>query len=438
MSALLSRVPLLAQTASALGRRVWTRVHVPDDLTAVSRVDREAEVDAREVGMRAAAPERIWAAVEHLFRGGVHPAITMVLRRRGRIVLKRSIGCVHGNLPGDEGAPVVIRPDSPVSLFSASKAISALLVHKLVDDGRLSLDDRVVDFIPEFAPHGKHRVTIRGLLAHRAGIPAVPHVEPTPELLHRWDEIIDLLCRARPFDPDFGKQAYHALSAGFIVGEVVRRASGRELPELLREWLAEPLGLQYLSFGLAPELRHLAPVNARTGPLPFWPATAYIRRAVGVPFSAAVAASNHEAFLSAVVPAGNIYANADDVSRVLQMLLNGGELDGVRVLRPETVADALRPVGPLQVDRTLMFPLRFSAGFMLGQNPIGLFGPRSGMAFGHLGFISVLCWADPERDISVAILNTGKAMAPAIVMRMIGVLRAIADECPRDAVGRGR
>src|SRR3546814_11545850 len=105
----------------------------------------------------------------------------MVVRRRGKIVLKRSIGCVRGNVQGDHETPVVMQPDSPVSLFSASKSISALLVHKLVDNGAISLDDRVVDYIPEFAPHGKDRVTIRGLLAHRAGIPAVPHVEPTPE-----------------------------------------------------------------------------------------------------------------------------------------------------------------------------------------------------------------------------------------------------------------
>ncbi|MGH8445514.1 MAG: serine hydrolase domain-containing protein, partial [Solimonas sp.] len=414
-------------------RCLWTRVRVPDDLTAVTRVDRAAEADPCDAGMTEAGRERIWAAVEHLFRSGVQPAMSVALRRRGKLVIKRSIGCVRGNLPGDDEAPLVIQPDSPLSLFSASKSISSLLVHKLVDQGVLSLDDRVVDYIPEFAPHGKDRVTIRGLLAHRAGIPAVPQVEPTPELLLQWDHIIDLLCAAKPFDPDFGKQAYHALSAGFIVGELVRRASGRELPELLHEWIAAPLKLRYMSFGLAPEHRHLAPVNARTGPLPFLPVTAYARRAVGVSFDAAVRASNHEAFLSSVVPAGNIYATADDASRVFQMLLNGGELDGVRVLKPETVADAIRPVGPLQFDHTLLVPLRYSAGFMLGQNPVGLYGPGSGAAFGHLGFVTILCWADPARDISVSLLNTGKAMAPAALTRMVGILRAIAAECPRNA-----
>src|SRR3546814_20288435 len=86
-----------------------------------------------------------------------------------------------------------MQPDSPVSLFSASKSISALLVHKLVDNGAISLDDRVVDYIPEFAPHGKDRVTIRGLLAHRAGLPAVPHVQSTHQLLTAWARSIQML-----------------------------------------------------------------------------------------------------------------------------------------------------------------------------------------------------------------------------------------------------
>lgn len=429
----LPRVPIATPAIEAVCQRVWTSVRVPDDLTAVTRVDRDAEVDPREAGMTLAGRDKIWSAVEHLFRGAVHPAITMVVRRRGKIVLKRSIGCVRGNVRGDHGAPVVIEPDSPVSLFSASKSISALLVHKLVDDGVISLDDRVVDYIPEFAPHGKDRVTIRGMLAHRAGIPAVPHVDPTPELLLEWDRIIDMLCQAEPFDPDFSKTAYHALSAGFVIGEVVRRVTGRELPDLMREWIAEPLKLRYMTFGLAPELRHLAPANTRTGPLPFWPLDAFIERAIGVPMTAAVDASNHAAFLSAVVPAGNIYASADDASRVFQMLLNGGELDGVRVLKPETVADAIKPVGRTQLDRTLFLPMRYSPGFMLGHDPVGLYGLRSGTAFGHLGFLTVLCWADPSRDISVAFLNTGKSFAPAMYTRLIGLFGAIDSACPRVA-----
>src|SRR3546814_5151095 len=101
----------------------------------------------------------------------------------------------------------------------------------------------------------------------------------TPELLLEWDRIIEMLCQAKPFDPDFSKTAYHALSAGFVIGEVVRRVTGRELPELMHDWIAKPLKLRYLTFGLAPALRHLATANTRPGPLPFWPLDAFITHA---------------------------------------------------------------------------------------------------------------------------------------------------------------
>ena len=403
---------------------------MPRELRALTRIDHAAECDPADAGMSEAGVTAIWSAVERLYRTGLQPAMTLVLRRHGKVVMKRAIGCTSGNLPGRHGTQLPLEPDSPLCLFSASKAISALLVHKLVDQGQLSLEDRVADYIPEFAAHGKGRVSVRQLLAHRAGIPAMPVRNPPPEILYDWDGIVRMLCEAPPFDPNFGKQAYHALTCGYIVGELVRRISGLELRQALHEWIAEPLGCRYLGYGLAPEHRADLPRNALTGPRPLWPLTTYVRHAVGVSFDQAVDLSNHEAFLSEVVPAGNIHASADDACRVFQMLLNGGELDGVRVLREETVADAVRPLGPIQYDRTLLLPLRFSAGFMLGENPFGLYGPKCAQAFGHLGFVSVLCWADPQRDISVAMLNTGKSMAPSGVLRLAQVLGAIAKACP--------
>ncbi|TAJ53371.1 MAG: class A beta-lactamase-related serine hydrolase [Nevskiaceae bacterium] len=400
-------------------------VQVPKDLGPLSHIDHAAEFGEQDTGVSEADRERIWAAMQGLYRSGAHPAITLVMRRQGRIVLKRSIGRVSGNAPGEIGPEVPLHPDSPVCLFSASKAITAILVHKLAEQGRLRLDDRVADYIPEFAARGKGAVTIRQLLAHRAGIPTLPVKHPDPSLLQHWDALVHLLCLAPPFDPRFEKQAYHALTVGFIVGELIRRVSGVELRDYLREVLTGPLKLDSMSFGLTPERRALAPKSYGTGPKPFWPVTQYAQRIIGVSFERAAEAANEEGFLSSVVPSGNIFANADDACKVFQMLLNGGELDGVRVLQAETVAEAVRPVGKIQYDGMLMVPLRFSAGFMLGESPFGLFGPKSHEAFGHLGFVSVLCWADPRRDISVALLNTGKSMAPGALLQLARLLGAI-------------
>jgi len=407
------------------------RVAVPDDLNDVISIDRRAECDPRDVGLDPARVEGVWEAVEDLYRTGLQPAMTLVVRRRGKIVLKRAIGCVSGNLPGDAAPAVKLSPDAPISLFSASKAVSALLVHKLVEQGKMHLEDHVAEHIPKFAAHGKDRVTVRQLLAHRAGIPLLPISDPAPDLLLHWDAIIDMLCAAKPADAKFQKQAYHALTAGFILGEVVRRVSGRELPELLHEWIAQPLGCTHLTYGLAPELRAQAPLNVFTGPKVFWPINSFAKRILGVPFEQAAETSNSDAFLSGVVPAGNIYASADEASRVFQMLLDRGKWNGTRVFNADTVAEARRPVGPMQVDGMLRIPIRYSAGFMLGENPFGLYGPKCQQAFGHLGFIAVLCWADPSRDISVAFLNTGKTVAAMGVIKLARVLGAISRAFPQ-------
>lgn len=406
-------------------------VKVPRDLSAITTIDHAAECDPRDAGMSAAGIERIWKAVEGLYRTGTQPAITLAIRRHGRLVMKRAIGNLRGNGPGEIGPHTPLSPDAPVCLFSASKAISSLLIHKLVEQNKLSLDDRVADHIPDFAAHNKGQVTIRQLLAHRAGIPTIPMQHPDPAMLQHWDALVHMLCLAPPSDPLFQKQAYHALTSGFIVGELVRRASGRELRDLMHEWFEVPLKLRYLNFGLPPELREQSPHNHNTGPKPFWPVTMISKRILGVPLDRATEASNSDGFQDAVVPAGNLYASADDASRVFQMLLNGGELDGVRVLKPETVAEAIRPIGRPQFDGMLMVPIRFSAGFILGETPFGLYGPRTAQAFGHLGFLSILCWADPARDISVSLLNTGKSVSPTGVLALVRVLGAINRACAR-------
>lgn len=407
------------------------RVRVPDNIASVTSIDHAAEFAPAALGVDPDRVDSIWTAVEGLYRSGVHPAMTLAVRHKGKLVLNRGIGALSGTAPGETGAVVPIEVDAPISLFSASKAITALLAHKLVEQGALKLEDKVADHIPKFGARGKDRVTVRQLLAHRAGIPLLPIRDPNPELLLHWDAIVDMLCGASPADAKFQKQAYHALTAGFIVGELVRRVSGRELPELLREWIAEPLGCKHLTYGLAPDRRPLAPPNVFTGPKPFWPINSYAKRILGVSFEDAVEGSNSNAFLSGVVPAGNIYATADEACRVFQMLLDGGTFNGKRLFEERTVREATRPAGPMQIDGILRIPIRYSAGFMLGENPFGLYGPKCSNAFGHLGFVSVLCWADPSRDISVAFMNTGKSMAPAGVLGLARVLGAISRAFPQ-------
>lgn len=409
--------------------RIRQLITPPENLQQVTRIDHKAECDPREVAMTAKAVDRIWSSIEALYRTRLHPSVTLVIRRKGQIVMKRAIGCANGNLPGQHEPQTALDPDAPQCIFSASKAVTALLIHKLAEQGELQLNDPIANYIPEFARNGKSKISIRGLLAHRGGVPFIPPEHVDPSLLLDWERIIELICEQPPHYPNPATVAYHALTSGFILGEIVRRVAGIELNEALNEWIGKPLGCRYMTYGLARKDRSKLAQNAVTGPPVIWPLSTYIQRITSVPFAQAVSVSNEENFLSAVVPAGNIHASADDLGKVFEMLLNNGKFNGKRVLQANTVAQAKRPVGRIRRDRALYIPIRYSAGFMLGEKPFGLYGPRCGQAFGHLGFVNILGWADPQRQISVALLNTGKSVSPIGLYRLARVLTAIGNEC---------
>lgn len=269
-------------------------VRAPKNLQPLVGIDHAAETAPAELGLHPQKVDAVWRAVEQMFASGLQPAITLVVKRHGRTVLKRSIGAVRGLDPGVDEPQVALQPDSPMCLFSASKSISALLVHKLIEDGKLSLDDRVAAYIPEFAARGKHRVTLRELMAHRAAIPSLTVETQGAELLKNWDVLIATLCAARPVDREFRQQAYHALTAGFILGEVVQRVGQISLPDALDQWIAKPLGCQFLQYGASPALRAQMPRNVVTGLQPVWPLSAYIRSIIGVDMAEGVAASNED------------------------------------------------------------------------------------------------------------------------------------------------
>lgn len=413
-------------------------IEVPRDLAAVSSYDAHAECAPGAADLAPDAVNRIWRAVQAMYRSGLHPGIQIAIRRRGHLVMNRAIGHLHGRVHGQPPSADdrLLTPEAPICLFSASKAVTAMLAHKLVDDGALSLDDRVADYLPEYGVHGKGRTTVRELLAHRAGIPSLPVREVDPALLTDWDTVIRLLCEARPSANPGQQQSYHAVTGGYIVGELVRRVGGRSLPDMLKQTLADPLGCRYLCYGLPRSDRTGMAHSRSTGPKLGFPLNLVAKRALGLAFEDVAPLSTEDAFLSSVVPAANLHATAEEMTRFYQMLLDGGRWEGCTLYRPEIVAEAVRPVGRIQIDRTLLVPVRFSAGFVLGENPFGLYGGRCVRAYGHLGFINIVCWADPDRDISVALLNTGKSMAAESLPHLGRVLWTVARVCKPVLGGR--
>ena len=119
--------------------------------------------------------------------------------------------------------------------------------------------------------------------------------------------------------------------------------------------------------------------------------------------------SNDPRFLTAVMPAANVISTANEMSRFYELLRCGGELDGVRVMDPRTIRRAMVPQSRMEVDLNLGFPIAFGYGFMLGARFLSLFGTDTSQAFGHLGWITIVTWADPQRALSAAVITTGKA-----------------------------
>lgn len=178
----------------------FRQVRVPDDLESVTTIRHEAEVDPRQAGMTEGERDAIWRSVERIYRGGTQPAIGLCIRKRGQVVLDRTIGHARGNGPGDNGntPKVLATPDTPFCMFSTSKAVAAMVVHLLDQRGQLHIDDPVAEYIPEFGAHGKDRIRLRDLLTHRAGIPSVPGSQKDPEMLLDLDRVLHALCDAKP------------------------------------------------------------------------------------------------------------------------------------------------------------------------------------------------------------------------------------------------
>lgn len=406
--------------------------HVPADLASVTTVDFDRETAPQAAGFRDGQVEAIWAAVEGLYKTGISPAITFCLRREGKIVINRAIGHASGNGPDDRaGTPKVLAtPDTPVCLFSASKSITAMLIHLLDERGEIDLLDPISHYIPEYGVNGKKNATIYHLLSHRGGIPKLSG-DFDPEMLYDLDAIMAELCAARPVSPSGHRVAYHAITAGYIFGEIIERVTGMSVREFLREAVGEPMGMRFFNYGLPEQERPLAAKNYNTGFKPVGPANMYIQNILGGDLELAVNMTNDPRFMDTICPAGNIYSTAEEAGRFFQMLLDGGRYGDKQIFKPMTIKRALIEVGKPELDRSLLIPMRYSMGMMLGNSPVGMYGPMTRKAFGHLGLTNIFCWADPQRDTSVSLLTTGKPLVGTHVAALGKLLFTLSTQCPK-------
>lgn len=409
------------------------RVALPKDLDSIISVD-PGEAAAGDCGLSERSREQIWDAALRLYRSGMHPMLSLCVRRGGRVLLNRSIGYRRGDASSDDAETGDL--NTPICLFSASKAVSAMLVHLLAEQGKVHLMDPLSYYIPEFAANGKGYITIYQLLAHRAGVPGLGE-DSDPRLLFDREEAVARICAADPIDHLGRTSAYHAITGGFLIDELIRRTTGLTVQQYLGRYIRKPMGMRYFRYGLTHRDLDRAAENRFTGLVPGRLLGATLKNALGLDYMAVIDLVNDPDFKQAVLPAGNIYATAEETSRFFQMLLDYGRWGETTIMQALTVHRATQEAGRASLDASLKIPMRYSPGFMLGGSPAGIYGRDSHYAYGHLGLSNVFAWADPERDISVAILNSGKPVLGSHMAALARLLYTIPRLCPpvRDMAG---
>lgn len=415
---------------SPLKRIFRRRAHVYDHASVTTRSPRERP--AAEAGVQAGDIEAVWKAVRALYGTGLHPAIGLCIRYRGQVVLDRTIGHKAGNSPGDfpNSVPVLATPETYFNMFSASKVVTAMLIHLLDDRGLVHLDDAVVEYIPEFGAHGKHHVTIRHVLTHRSGIPTTPKGKTDLDIVSNHKAILQLICDSKPVAGAGRRLAYHALTGGYILAEIIQRVTGKSVRQVLDEEIRQPLGFQSFNYGVPHADLDKVAIEAFTGPRPRLPYSWLLERALGISIETAVEYANDPRFRTSVIPSGNLIGTTNEICQFFEMLRCEGELNGVRIFDPRTVRRAIAEQSYLELDAILMMPVRYGMGFMLGGRHASFYGPNTPKAFGHLGFTNVLAWADPAREISVALMNTGKPFITPELLLWVNIMRVISSRFP--------
>ncbi|MEX1022252.1 MAG: serine hydrolase domain-containing protein [Dehalococcoidia bacterium] len=353
-------------------------------------------------GLTEAGRARIEAvAREHLDRGW-HTGAQVAVYRDGALAVDVQVGEAAGKR---------------MLWFSATKPVTAVAVLMLVERGAVDLDAPIAAIWPEFAQGGKGACTVRHVLTHQGGFPVLPRSFDWAHI-DDWDAAAAETASIEATWAPGTDAGYHPVTYGFALGEVIRRTDGRTPREFFRDEIFGPLGMD-ASLGtddpdgvLLPQamsevtLQDPDGVEARTSDI--------VRRFVA------------PSTLRAQMPAANGIGTAAALARFYALLAAGGELDGVRLLSRETVAEATRAHVTSDMDRTSGLPSSYGLGFLVG----GIFPPfdEPGV-FGHSGQQCAISYADPARGLAVAYLTNGLHDPYVVQVRTEEMAWAIREAC---------
>ena len=348
--------------------------------------------------------------VEEMFREqidrGLHPGAALAAYRHGRLVLD-----LYGGLADSEsGKPIT--SDTMFILYSSTKPLAATCLHILKERGKLAWDEPVAKYWPAFAKNGKQAVNIGHILTHQGGFPETP-VELTWDKWRDWDLVVRAMEDASiEYEPGT-VIAYHHRNFGWVTGELVQRVDGRSFSQFLEEELTGPLGMSDTFVGLPVELEErVSLVHAMEDT--DRPGMAWIY--------------NQPEVHQAVHPAGGGIATARDLARFYAMLECGGTLDGVQILRRDTVKEFTK----LQVeglDHSLGRYTYRSLGLALRDYRMGDAAAVNINSFGHGGQGTSVGWADPYSGLGMAYITNGFRSDESNARRLAALSQAVRDAC---------
>lgn len=304
----------------------------------------------------------------------------------------------------DEARSRAWQRDTLVNVFSTTKGMTALCAHRLVDQGKLDLDAPVVRYWPEFAAHDKGDIPVRWLLSHQAGLPAVRETL-APEAIYDWDHMAAALAAEKPWWTPGAEHGYHAVTFGWLVGEVIRRVSGRSVGQYFRDEIAGPLEADFF-IGCGPDLDPRI-ADLLQGPISTDgdgsvlmeamrdPQSLQGRTFMNPPLLGDVPMSR--AWRAAEIPAANGHASAAAIATIYGAVASGAGVGGP-VLSREAIERARteHAHGP---DNVLQLTTRIASGFMLApaEEPCG----PNDRAFNHAGAGGSLGFCDPDASLGL-------------------------------------
>jgi CubicO group peptidase (beta-lactamase class C family) len=286
--------------------------------------------------------------------------------------------------------------DTLTPIFSTMKAVAAIMIARLVDQGRLDYGQRVAEVWPEFGQAGKDRITVEQVLSHQAGLPGF--LAAPPGGWFDWDAVCKALAAMKPLWEPGTASGYHPVTFGFLVGEIFRRVDGRTLGRALRDDIAEPFGLD-LWIGLPEAERHRAADVVRPNALPkFGPPSDALKAAFLSPWSTPKLADQAELRETEVL-SSNGYTRADSLALIMSALARDGSMGARDLLSPGMTA---RLAAERIRGQDLVLPYEVSWGAGVMRNAPNMFYGPTPDSFGHSGWGGSCAFADPSWGLACA------------------------------------